>query len=93
MAVPGGKQLWSVVVKILPVTLMLVFFSSLWLGSYVVQVNSEIEALETEYQELMNANIVLRAQRARHFSPDAVGSLAAEELAIFLPVPDQYRKF
>ena len=93
VSVPGGKQLWFAGAKVLFVTALLFFVSSLWLGSSVTQVNEKIEQVASQHDELVNANILLRAKKARLFSPEAVGLLAGNHLAIHLPQSGQYRKF
>jgi len=56
-------------------------------------VNEQIELVAGQHDELVNANILLRAKKARLFSPEAVGLLAENHLAIHLPQSGQYRKF
>jgi hypothetical protein len=93
MSAPGGKLLWFAVTRVLSVTTLLFFVASLWLGSSVTQVNMKIDQVADQHDELVNANILLRAKKARLFSPEAVGLLAGNQLAIYLPQSDQYRKF
>ena len=93
MSVPGGKLLWFAVTKVLSVTALILFVSSLWLGSSVTQVHIKIDQVAKQHDELVNANILLRAKKARLFSPEAVGLLAGNQLAIHLPQSGQYRKF
>ncbi len=93
MTIPGGKLFWFAAAKVLSVTVLLFFVSSLWLGSSVTQVNEKIELVASQHDELVNANILLRAKKANLFSPEAVGLLAGNHLAIHLPQSGQYRKF
>ncbi len=93
LSVPGGKKLWTAAVKVMCVASLLFFGSSLWLGSSVTRVNERIEQVAAQHDELVNANILLRAKKANLFSPEAVGILAGNQLAIHLPQSGQYRKF
>ncbi|MCF8055421.1 MAG: hypothetical protein K9K37_02150 [Desulfocapsa sp.] len=93
MSVPGGKQLWYAGAKVLFVAALFLFVSSLWLGKSVTEVNQKIEQVASQHDELVTANILLRAKKARLFSPEAVGLLAANQLAIHMPQSGQYRKF
>jgi hypothetical protein len=72
---------------------VVLFIASLLLNSTNTRVSTEIEQMETIYNELANANVLLRAQKARLFSPEAVGTIAGNQLAIYIPVSGQYRKF
>ncbi len=92
MSIPGGQLLWFAAAKVLSVTALLFFVSSLWLGSSVLQVNENIEQVAGQHDELVSANILLRAKKARLFSPETVGLMAANHLAIHLPQSGQYRK-
>jgi hypothetical protein len=93
ISIPGGKRLWYAGAKVFSVAVLLLFVSSLWLGKSATEVNQKIEQVATQHEELMNANILLRAKKARLFSPEAVGVLAANQLAIHTPQSGQYRKF
>ncbi len=88
----GGKKFCFAVTKMLCGFGALVFLSSLWLGSSIGQVDSQISKIEMQHEQLVTANILLRAQKARLFSPETVGALAGDQFAIHLPESGQYRQ-
>ncbi len=88
----GGKSFCLAVTKLLCGVGAFVFLSSLWLGSSIGQVDSQISKIEMQHEQLVTANILLRAQKARLFSPETVGALAGDQFAIHLPESGQYRK-
>jgi len=88
---PGGKQLWFGVAKVLLVSALFLCISSALQSGSVERVAAEIGNLEASHGELVSANILLRAKKARLFSPEAVGALAGNQLAIHIPVSGQYR--
>lgn len=92
LSIPGGKQLWLGISKILIAAFVVLFIASLLLNGSNAKVSAEIEQMETIYNELDNTNVLLRAQKARLFSPEAVGVIAGEQLAIHIPVSWQYRR-
>ncbi len=87
------KQFCFAVSKICFVSAVFLFFSSLWLQGSIEQVSAEIEQIEVSHGKLVAENILLRAERAKLFSPESVETLAKNQLAIHLPGPDQYFKF
>ena len=93
MSIPGGKQFWYAATRIMVAATLVLFVTSLWFGKSVTEVNQKIEMVAVEHEELVNANILLRAQKAHLFSPEAVGALAANQLAIHVPRSGQYMKF
>lgn len=88
----GGKQFCFAVTKMLCGFGAFVFLSSLWLGSSIGQVNSQISKIELQHEQLVTANILLRAKKARLFSPETVGVMAGDQLAIHLPNSGQYKQ-
>jgi hypothetical protein len=90
---PGGKHLWIALTKVVCGFGLFLFLSSLWLNSSIREVNAEISRVENQHEQLVSANIIMRAQRARLFSPETVGALAGDQLAIHLPGSGQYKKF
>lgn len=92
-SLPGGRQLWYAVTKVFLCVSVLLFVCSFWLTGAVERVNGEIGKVNVIHHELVNANILLRAEKARLFSSDEVGKIAAQELALYLPKSGQYRKF
>lgn len=89
----GGRQFWYGVTKVLLLASVLLVICSYWLTGSIERVGGEIEKATAIRHELVTANILLRAQKARSFSPDEVGKLAGEKLALQLPKSGQYRKF
>jgi len=87
------KQFCFAVSKICLVSAVFLFLSSLWLQGSIKQVSAEIEQIEVSQGKLATDNIILRAERARLFSPESVETLAKNQLAIHLPGPEQYFKF
>ncbi len=93
LSIPGNKQFWSGMSKVLFGSVLFLFVSFFWLGSSVQRVTAEIEKEKGTYEEVVNANILLRAKKAQLFSPKTVGALAGSQLAIHLPASGQYHKF
>jgi hypothetical protein len=93
LSIPGGKQLWLGISKVLVAASVILFIASLLLNGSDAKISAEIEQMETIYNEVANSNVLLRAQKARLFSPEAVGAIAGNQLAIHIPVSGQYRKF
>jgi len=87
------KQFCLALSKICLVSAAVLFFRSLWLQGSIERVSAEIEQVEVSHGKLATDNILLRAQRARLFSPESVETLAKNQLAIHLPGPEQYFKF
>lgn len=93
LSIPGGKQLWLGISKVVSAACVVLFMASFLLNGLAVRVSAEIGQTEVIYNELANSNVLLRAQKARLFSPESVGKLAGNQLAIHLPASGQYRKF
>lgn len=92
-SIPGGKLLWPAMAKAVCGGVVFVLLISLWLGSSIDHTEAQISKIETEHEQLMTANILLRAKKARLFSREAVGALAEGQLAIHYPESGQYKKF
>lgn len=93
LSVPGGKQLWYGVMKMLGVAAVVVAISSFWLNGSVERLSADIEEVQATHSELVNANLSLRVQRAQLFSSEAVEALADNQLAIHVPTSGQYYTF
>ena len=93
VSIPGGKQLWLGISKVLSAACVVLFIASFFLNGLDARVSAEIEQMEAVHSELANSNVLLRAQKARLFSPESVGTLADNQLALHLPASGQYRKF
>jgi hypothetical protein len=92
LSIPGGKQLWCRVSKILAGAAVFLFMASFFINGSITRVSGEIGQLEAIHNELVEANILLRAQKARLFSPAVVGVLAGNQLSIKLPASGQYQQ-
>ena len=88
----GEKKFCFAVIKMLCGVGVFVFLSSLWSGSSIGQVNSQISKIEMQHEQLVTANILLRAKKARLFSQETVGVLAGDQFAIHLPESGQYKQ-
>lgn len=93
LVLPGGRQLWIGSVKLLLSVLCVCFAVTAFLNNSAVRLSTEIDALTTSEAELHTANILLSSQKAKLFSPDSIGSLAKDQLAIHLPASGQHRFF
>lgn len=71
---------------------VVVFLLSLWLGSSVDKISRQISTIEMQHEQLVTANILLRAKKAHLFSPETVGALAGDQFAIHLPESGQYKQ-
>lgn len=91
-SMPGGKQLWYGVTKVLLFSSVLLFVCSFWLTGALQRVNGEIEKATALHHELLSANILLRAEKAKSFSSVEVSKMAGQDLALYLPKSGQYRK-
>lgn len=90
---PGGKQLWAGVAKVLLASVLFVVISFSLLHGSADKLAAEIADIEASHAELMGNNILLRARKAQLFSSEVVGTMASNELAIQRPTSDQYPKF
>ncbi len=93
LTIPGDKRLWLAMSKVLAFSVLFLSVSLFWLGGSAQRVTAQIEKEKIACDELVNNNILLRAQKAQLFSQEAVGALAGSQLAIHLPASGQYRKF
>jgi hypothetical protein len=91
VSLPGGKQLFFAVTKLLSGVAVFLLLTTLWQGSSIRQVEAQISTIEMQRDQLVNANILMRAKKANLFSPEAVGVLAENQFAIHLPGVGQYR--
>ena len=92
VTLPGGKQLWSGVAKVLLASVLFLCVSFSLLDGATERVSGEIANLQVAHEELVTANIVLRAKKARIFSSESVEMVAGSQLAIHIPASGQYRK-
>ncbi len=93
VTLPGGKLLWFGVAKASLVSFLFLFTVSAWSTYSVEQINNKVEQAEAIQSELVNSNILLRAQKAQLYSPEQVERLAGQNLALHFPDSGQYRKF
>lgn len=93
LSVPGGKQLWYGVMKVLSVAAVVVAVSSFMLNGSAERLSADIAEVQATHSELVNANLALRVQRAQLFSSETIGTLAGNQLAIHIPASGQYHKF
>lgn len=90
---PGDKELWLSVGKILLVLCPLVLAVNLWLASSFNNLEASVQAVESVRHELMDNQINLRAKRAQLFSPERVQMIAAEKLSLHVPGKEQVKFF
>ncbi len=90
---PGGKMLWYGVAKASLVAVLFLSVASIWSTHSSKRMNVQLGQAEALQNELINTNIILRAQKAQLFSPQTVERLAGQQLALQLPGSGQYRKF
>ena len=93
LSIPGGKIFWLGTAKIMGIASVFLFVASFFLDGSLARVNEEISMIEGAHSELLNTNVLLRAKKAMLFSPQTVGTLAEEQLAIHIPTSGQYKKF
>lgn len=91
MNIPGGKLFFFSAVKIVAAAIFFLIVSSLWLGSSIRQVDAQISKMEKQRDQLVDSNIAMRAKRANMFSPETVGAMVGDQLAIHLPQSGQYK--
>ncbi|HIP82897.1 MAG TPA: hypothetical protein EYH19_04900 [Desulfocapsa sulfexigens] len=91
--IPGGKQLWLGASKVLAGVAVFLFMASFFINGSITRVSGEIEQMEAIHSQLVEDNILLRAQKAKLFSPETVGVLAGNQLSLHLPESGQYHKF
>ncbi len=88
---PGGKQLYFAVGKVLCGVTAFLLLGSLWLGSSILQIDTQISKVEMQRDQLENSNILMRGKKADMFSPETVGAMAGDQFAIHLPGLGQYK--
>ncbi len=93
LSIPGGKVLWLGIAKIMGIASVFLFVASFLLNGSLARVTEEINVIAGTHSELLNTNVLLRAEKAMLFSPQTVGTLAEEQLAIHIPASGQYKKF
>jgi len=93
MTLPGGKQLWYGLTKVLLVAVLFLCVAFSLMDGSRERIAAEIADLEAVHNELVTTNILLRAKKARVFSSEAVGVAAGSQLAIHTPVSEQYLEF
>ncbi len=93
LSLPGGKLLWQEGGKVFAGAVILLCLVSFFINASVTRVTGDIEKMEAACSVLVDTNIVLRAERAKLFSPEAVEVLAGNRLSIHPPGPEQYYKF
>ena len=90
---PGGRMLWYGVAKASLISFLFLAVVSVWSTHSIERLNVQLAQAEALQNELINSNIILRAQKAQLFSPQTVERLAGQQLALQLPGSGQYRKF
>jgi len=90
---PGDRELWLSVGKILLVLCPMVLAVNLWLASSFNNLEASVQAVESVRHELMDNQINLRAKRAQLFSPERVQMIAAEKLSLHVPGKEQVKFF
>lgn len=91
LELPGGKQLFLAVTKVLCGVTLFLLIGSLWLGGSIRQIDAQISKVEVQRDQLVNSNILMRAKKANMFSPETVGTMAGDQFAIHLPESGQYK--
>ena len=91
MTVPGGKHFFVAAVKMCLASAFFLLLSSLWLSSSISEVEEQIAKMETQREQLVNSNILMRAKKANMFSPETVEEMAGDQFAIHLPQSGQYK--
>jgi hypothetical protein len=89
----GPKVLWIAVGKVLLLFFPLLFLANFWLSSCAGRNVVSILAAEEGRYALMDENIKLRAERARLYSPENLNTMAAKQLALYVPEKRQVTRF
>ena len=89
----GPKVLWIAVGKVLLLFFPLLFLVNFWLSSSAERNARTILAAEEGRYGLMDENIKLRAERARLYSPESLNTMAAKQLALYVPEKGQITRF
>lgn len=85
----GPKVVWIAIGKVLLLFVPLMFLVNFWLSSSAERNVAAILAAEEGYYLHMDENIKLRAERARLYSPEHLNTLAAKQLALYVPEKGQ----
>jgi hypothetical protein len=89
----GPKVLWIAVGKVLLLFFPLLFLVNFWLSSTAERNAAVILAAEEGRYVLMDENIKLRAERAHLYSPEYLNTMAAKQLALYVPEKGQVTRF
>lgn len=89
----GPKVLWIAVGKVLLLFFPLLFLAHFWLSSSAERNAATILAAEEGRSVLMDENIKLRAKRAHLYSPEYLNTMAANQLALYVPEKGQVTRF
>ena len=89
----GPKVLWIAVGKVLLLFFPLLFLVNFWLSSSAERNAATILAAEEGRYGLMDENIKLRAKRAHLYSPEYLNTMAANQLALYVPEKRQVTRF
>ncbi len=91
LSLPGGKQLFFAASKVFCGVALFLLLGSLWLDGSIREVDAQISKVETQRDQLVDSNILMRAKKANMFSPETVGAMAGDQFAIHLPESGQYK--
>jgi len=89
----GQKVLWIAAGKVLLLFFPLLFLVYFWLSSSAERNAATILAAEEGRSVLTDENIILRAKRARLYSPENLNTMAANQLALYVPGKGQVTRF
>jgi len=89
----GPKVLWIAVGKVLLIFFPLLLLVYFWLSSSAERNAAVILAAEEGRSALVDENIQLRAKRARLYSPEYLNTMAANQLALYVPEKGQVTRF
>ena len=89
----GPKVLWVAVGKVLLLFFPLLLLVNFWLSATAEGNAVTILAAEEGRYVLMDENIKLRAERARLYSPEYLNTMAAKQLALYVPEKGQITRF
>lgn len=90
---PGGILLWKAMGKVSAALVLVVFALQLVLGSMAGSNVSLLKEAELERHTLVDANIMLRAQKAQLLSEAQIELAAKEKLALVVPGKGQRYTF
>ncbi len=79
--------------KVLLVLLPIVFTINIYVSSSVKTMNESLVALDNRRHELMDANIELRAEKARLRAPEMIRKMAGEKLSLYEASKGQVGKY